>query len=231
MWNTEKHELEIDSLINKGVKSYIYQINELLGPKSYIGMPNYCKIHPHIIITPESYTIKNKSFQLMKTTKDLYTWYLGLVKKIGNRTESLVPIVDELISKAKTDEEKIKNIYYWVQDNIRYVAFEYGIMGFKPEDCQSVLNNKFGDCKGMANLTKEMLKLAGFDARLTWIGTNDLPYNYSLPSLVVDNHMICTVIHKGQYLFLDPTEKNSNLYENGARIQGKQALIEMEILT
>ena len=65
-------------------------------------------------------------------------------------------------------------MFYWVQDNIRYIAFENGIMGFKPDAAQNVLNKKYGDCKGKANLLKEMLKLAGYDARLTWIGTSDL---------------------------------------------------------
>ena len=49
--------------------------------------------------------------------------------------------VKELTATAKTDEEKIKNIYYWVQDNIRYIAFEDGIAGFKPDDSQNVFQN------------------------------------------------------------------------------------------
>jgi hypothetical protein len=68
--------------------------------------------------------------------------------------------------------------------------------------------------------------VAGFDARLTWIGTSDLPYDYSLPSLVVDNHMICTVITGGKRYFLDGTENFIALNDYAQRIQGKQVLIE-----
>ena len=89
----------------------------------------------------------------------------------------------ELTANAKSDEEKIRNIYYWVQDNIRYIAFEDGIAGFKPDEANNVLTKRYGDCKGMANLTRQMLKAAGFDARLTWIGTNHISYDYSTPSL------------------------------------------------
>jgi len=73
---------------------------------------------------------------------------------------------------------------------------------------------------------KEMLKLAGYDARLTWIGTSDLPYDYTLPSLCVDNHMICTVILNGKKYFLDGTEEHIALNDYAQRIQGKQVLIE-----
>ncbi len=78
----------------------------------------------------------------------------------------------------------------------------------------------------MANLTKEMLKIAGFDARLTWIGTNRIPYTYDLPSLSVDNHMICTITLNGKLYILDSTEKYIALGKNAERIQGKEMLIE-----
>ncbi len=79
----------------------------------------------------------------------------------------------------------------------------------------------------MANLTKHMLNEAGFDARLTWLGTKRIAYNYNEhPSLSVDNHMICTVIHNGKKYFLDPTEKYNTFGEYAERIQGQQVLIE-----
>lgn len=134
--------------------------------------------------------------------------------------------VSRLVAAANTPEEKIRAIYYWVQDNIKYIAFEDGIAGFKPEAAQNVYHNRYGDCKGMANLTKEMLKVAGLDGRLTWIGTNRIPYTYSLPSLAVDNHMICTVNVGEKRFILDPTEKFIALGMNGERIQGKQMMIE-----
>jgi hypothetical protein len=145
---------------------------------------------------------------------------------IGNQPEVLKAKVAELTAGKKTDLEKVESIFYWVQDNIRYIAFENGIMGFKPDAAQNVFNNKYGDCKGKANLLKEMLKLSGFDARLTWIGTSDLPYDYTLPSLAVDNHMICTVIIGGKKYFLDGTEDHIALNDYAQRIQGKQVLIE-----
>jgi hypothetical protein len=140
--------------------------------------------------------------------------------------EQLKSKVTELTAKTKTDEEKIKNIYYWVQDNIRYIAFEDGIAGFKPDDSQNVFKKRYGDCKGMANLIKQMMIIAGFDARLTWIGTKHIAYDYSIPSLSVDNHMICTVLYKGKQIYLDGTEKNISLEEYAERIQNKETLIE-----
>jgi len=112
------------------------------------------------------------------------------------------------------------------KDNIKYIAFEDGIAGFKPEDAHTVLYNRYGDCKGMSNLLKEMLEIAGFDARLTWVGTRRIPYDYSIPSLAVDNHMVCSVMLADTSLVLDATEPFQHIDYVGERLQGRQVLIE-----
>ena len=122
--------------------------------------------------------------------------------------------------------DKVKAIFYWMQNNIRYIAFEDGIAGFLPDRAEEVMRKKYGDCKGMANLTKQLLKAEGFDARLCWLGTNHIAYDYSTPSLAVDNHMICTLMYKGKTYFLDATENYLGLNDYAERIQGRQILIE-----
>ena len=174
----------------------------------------------------KSFENKDIKTQLFANTSDVYKWYKSLVNDMKDDTNVLKDKVKELTEKAKTDEEKIKNIYYWVQDNIRYIAFEDGIAGFKPDESNNVFTKRYGDCKGMGNLTKQMLKLAGFDARLTWLGTKHIAYDYTIPSICVDNHMICTLFYKGKKYFLDGTEKYNSFGEYAERIQNKEVLIE-----
>lgn len=188
--------------------------------------PNHAISFPHVICVNKAFMENGQRNVLFENVKDLYGWYSFVTSDIGNKPDELKTKVNELTFNKKTDIEKVESIFYWVQDNIRYIAFEDGIMGFKPDAAQNVFAKKYGDCKGKANLLKEMLKLAGFDARLTWIGTSDLPYDYSLPSLCVDNHMICTVILNGKKYYLDGTEEHIALNDYAQRIQGKQVLIE-----
>ncbi len=205
---------------------YTYNAKDLASQAKEERAPGPSYLYPHLVVIAKSYTQNGKKQQLFSSTKDLYRWYKSLVDGMKDDPEPLKEKVAELTAKAETDIDKLKAIYYWVQDNVRYIAFEDGIAGFQPEACQSVFQNKYGDCKGMANLTKNMLQLAGFDARLTWIGTKRIAYDYSLPSLVVDNHMICSVFLDGQQYFLDPTEKYNAFTDYAERIQGKEALIE-----
>ncbi len=210
----------------KNTTTIVYEFNDIPALISEENSPGRSYLYPHLLVIAKSYEMNGEKITLFNSTADLYKWYKSLIDQMKDDPEQLKSKVNELTAKAKTDEEKIKNIYYWVQDNIRYIAFEDGIAGFKPDDSQNVFKKRYGDCKGMANLIKQMMIIAGFDARLTWIGTKHIAYDYSIPSLSVDNHMICTVLYKGKQIYLDGTEKNISLEEYAERIQNKETLIE-----
>lgn len=189
--------------------------------------PAPLRLLPHVLILCKEFTTSGGQKQsVLATTDDLYRWYSSLTGQLNNDYSTFKPLVDNLTKSLKTPEEKMRAIYYWVQDNIKYIAFEDGVAAFKPADARDVYFNRYGDCKGMANLTKAMMTLAGLDARLTWVGTDRIPYTYDLPTIAVDNHMICTVYLNGKEYLLDATEKSHPLGEYAERIQGKQVLIE-----
>ncbi len=203
-----------------------YSIENLDGFSDEESLPGASYIYPHVLILPKTYKDNDISEEFFNSLDALYAWYAKLVAEVENKPEELKEIVEELTASAGSDEEKIKNIFYWVQDNIRYIAFEDGIAGYQPENCQTVFFNRYGDCKGMANLMKEMLKLAGFDARLVWLGTKSVATNYSTPCLASDNHMICAVKQGDDFIYLDGTEKYTLLGAYAERIQNQEVLIE-----
>ncbi|MBF4985279.1 transglutaminase domain-containing protein [Nonlabens mediterrranea] len=204
-----------------------FKINNLSPMKREYRMPGNSYIYPHVLYLTKSFKDnKGTEVTLFKVTQDLYNWYSSLVNDVDIQTTDIAVKVKELTDGLTTDDEKVKAIYYWVQDNIKYIAFEDGIAGFKPDSPQNVFNKKYGDCKGMAILLKTMLVEAGYDARLVWIGTDHISYDYSTPSLSVDNHMITAIMVDGNPIFIDGTEKFNSYGTFATRIQGKQALIE-----
>ncbi|WP_159780587.1 transglutaminase family protein, partial [Flavobacterium sp. 9AF] len=225
-FNFEGFDITKTEVKNTESTIFKYTIKNIPPSKKEKLAPGPSYIYPHILFIAKSFENKNEKTILFNKTADLYKWYKSLIDSMDDDPTIFENKVKELTQNAKNDEEKIKQIYYWVQDNIRYIAFEDGIAGFKPDDSQNVFNKRYGDCKGMANLTKQMLKLAGFDARLCWIGTKHIAYNYSIPSLSVDNHMICALIKDGKKYYLDGTEKYNSFKEYAERIQGKEVLIE-----
>lgn len=225
-FNFEGFAIDRQESAGNGKRTVTYTLNEVASLKREDHSLGILHYYPHILVTTREFVTNGDTKKILSSVSDLYAWYHGLTKEVENVEEDLKAQVETLTATASTPEEKIRAIYYWVQDNIKYIAFEEGIAGFKPEAAQNVYTNRFGDCKGMAMLTREMLKLAGFDARLAWIGTNMIPYRHEIPSLATDNHMICTVFDQGLKYILDPTEKYNTLGRYAERIQGQEMLIE-----
>lgn len=224
--NFEGYKISKQVEKKENITAYIYTVQQIAARKNEPNSPGPSYIYPHLLMLCRSADTETGKITYFNTLADQYAWYRRLVKQIGNDPAGIKEKAAEITNDLKNDTAKIKAIYKYVQDNIRYIAFEDGIAGFKPEKAQEVLSKKYGDCKGMANLTKELLQAAGFDARLCWIGTNHIAYDYSTPSLSVDNHMICAVKYKEQFYFLDATETYIGFNKYAERIQGRQVLIE-----
>lgn len=209
------------------VTIYQYKLSHCIALKEEEDAPSTSFSWPHLLFVAQSFTDNTgANKKIFSSVDDLYAWYSYLVSKTNNDKTFLKTEADKIVAGKTTDLEKIKAIFYWVQDNIRYIAFEKGYAGYVPENADKVSKSKYGDCKGMANLTTSLLQAEGFDARLAWIGTRDIPYDYSIPSIVVDNHMICALVIKDSIYFLDGTENYISLGDYAYRIQGKPALIQ-----
>jgi hypothetical protein len=218
----------VESIQRDNITRYTYVIKNARALHKEDYAPTFSSAYPHVVFVAKTFTTKSGvQMQIAEKVDDIYNWYSSLTKRVVNQKEELTPVVTSLLANKTDDIEKIKTLYYWVQDNIRYVAFERGIAGFQPEAAHKVYKDRYGDCKGMANLLTCMLQIAGFDAHLAWIGTNDIAYDYSLPSLCINNHMICALKYKGQVYFLDGTETEIGFNNYALRIQGKEALIDL----
>ena len=223
--NFEGHTVEKKQTTKGGYTNYVFIMRNLPAVKSEYKQIGRAFTDPHIVLQVKSFQTKGELVQGFDKTADVYGWNNRLYNMAGNNKEALKATVAKITAGSSGDGDKIRAIYYYVQDKIRYIAYEDGYSGYIPASAQDVLTNKYGDCKGMANLLTEMLKLAGYDAHFTWIGTRDIPYAQSLPALCVNNHAITTLNFKGKEYFLDATEKYVPFGEDAYRIQGKEAMV------
>lgn len=208
------------------IKTITYTVAEISANKKEANSCFQLLESPFILFHTKSFKQNNNLVPLFSSHQDLYKWLKELNDKVDNKPEKLKPLVAILTAGKTTDVEKIKSTYYWVQENIRYIAFEYGIAGFQSAPAYQVYENKYGDCKGMANLLVHLLRLQGYDAFITWVGTRGQRFlDYSTPSLHLDNHAICTVVLKDSIYYLDATESFISLGFNGYRLQGRPVLV------
>ncbi len=208
---------------------YTWELKDMDKFKYESNAPTFKTIFPHIVPIITSYKTKNREVELATKVSNLYDWYYSLVKDINQDepNKDLVALVETLTANKANDFEKVKAIYYWTQKNIKYIAFEYALGGFIPRQANDVFQKKYGDCKDNSSILYEMLKIAGIEGNLTWIGTRSIPYGYDeVPTPIVDNHMILSYTDaKDNTYFLDATGRFIPIDYPTPFIQGKEALI------
>lgn len=180
----------------------------------------------------KSYSVKGEKHELFGNPASLYAYNWNHIKDVVSEepNQELKNVVDSLQKVATDQEDLVRKTYYWVQEHIRYIAFEDGMGGLVPRACNQVYQQKYGDCKDMATLLYSMLKYGGAPVYPTWIGTREIDFSYSdLAIPYTDNHMIAAYKRgENDFVFLDATSSNIDYKMPSIFTQGKQAMVAID---
>ena len=200
----------------QGRPTIVYTVTDQPALKSEPLMPSAQTLRPLLFVVGA-----------FKDAADLYRW--------GHAQEQVdcsLPQQDSLIAAiirgCPSDKARIAGTLAWVQQNIRYVAYEAGQAAFTPDRPAEVVRKRYGDCKGMALLLKTLLRAQGFDARLADIGAGDhIDWTADeIPTPAAYNHVICVLFHQGDTLFLDATSRYAPFGFIPNSLQGRQVCVE-----
>jgi len=134
--------------------------------------------------------------------------------------------VSALAANAKTNIEKAKIVYEYLQNKTRYISVQVGIGGWKPMDATDVDRLGYGDCKGLTNYTKAMLDNLGVESYYTLIyGGRDIRSIDKDFSGVEGNHAILAVPDGDNYVWLECTSQTTPFGYNAGFTDDRDALI------
>ena len=94
----------------------------------------------------------------------------------------------------------------WVRKNIRYVAVYVGAGGVVPHPVETILANRYGDCKDHVALLEALLAAAGIDSTPALVSLGNAYQLPKVPTLGVLNHAITYV--PSLDLYLDSTAQD-----------------------
>jgi len=172
--------------------------------------------------SPSLYSFSPKvNFALTKFTLEGQRGKASNWEEMGKwQYDKLIKDRDEVSKKTKQeilaltqgiDEplEKIKIVYKYIQDNTRYISVQVGIGGWQPIEAKTVDEVKYGDCKGLTNYTKALLKIVGIDAKYTvvYAGREKQNLNEDFAS-IQGNHVILNVPLENKDLWLECTSQD-----------------------
>ncbi len=203
---------------------YSWRVNNLKAFKMESGAGEW-RVFPHI------YFAANK-FEFYGYPGDFSTWqaYGKWQKALNADVCSLSPEREAEIRKMtdtiKTDKAKVKFLYTYLQQNMRYVNVVLGIGGLKPLPATFVDQKKYGDCKALSNYMSALLKAVNIPSYYTLInaGQNEEPADPSFP-FDPFNHIVLCVPLKADTTWLECTSNISAFGHLGSFTENRTALM------
>jgi hypothetical protein len=155
------------------------------------GPPKQSMI-PHIMFAPSHFEFEGYKGSA-ESWEDFGKWIISLNKGRNQLPEEAKAKVIELTANLKTDEEKIKAVYEYMQNRTRYVSIQLGIGGFQPFEASVVEKTGYGDCKALSNYMVSMLEVLGIKSHYTLIraGRDAAPMQLDFPSSQFNHAVVC----------------------------------------
>ncbi|MCF8273993.1 MAG: DUF3857 domain-containing transglutaminase family protein [Flavobacteriaceae bacterium] len=150
---------------NDGILSYKAVNIEALKSEDY--SPKFREFAPSLLVSPINFNYENYTGAI-NDWNNLGKWINDKLL-VGRTTVSAETenLIKKLVDGIDNPIERAKIVYKFVQDNTRYISVQVGIGGIQPFPADEVDKVKYGDCKGLTNYTKALLKIVGVESYYT----------------------------------------------------------------
>jgi lipoprotein NlpI/transglutaminase-like putative cysteine protease len=137
---------------------------------------------------------------------DVAAWAVPLFAKATQASPAVDAEVERLRAAGATPAERAAAALDFVQGEVRYFGTEVGMGTHQPAPADTVLRQRFGDCKDKVSLLVTLLRRLDIDAVpvLVSMGLRDATAQRTPTPLAFD-HVIVRAILDGRPLFLDAT--------------------------
>lgn len=164
-------------------------------------------------------------------------WFAGIAREVPRDREAVRRTARQLTAGVEGKRERLEVLLRFVRRQVRYVAVEVGIGGYRPAPAEETLARRWGDCKAKVFLLLDLLKEAGIEAYPVLVpAAEDDRIDPEFPSHLGFNHLIAALPAAdltpspddpvaGGLLFVDPTQTRGGARWLEPWVQGQQALV------
>lgn len=207
-----------------GINEYSWQVSGMKAIKLEENAKDW-RVFPKV-------EFASNSFEFYGVPGDFSNWqnYGNWQKTLNADVCALTPEREAEIRKMtdsiKTDKAKVKFLYNYLQQNMRYVNVKLGLGGLKPFPATFVDQKKYGDCKALSNYMSALLKAVNIPSYYSMInaGANEEAADPSFP-FDPFNHIILCVPLKGDTTWLECTSSTQTFGKLGSFTENRNALL------
>ncbi len=213
--NLIKHNIDVTpEVTTKDNRTlYVWSYNNVPGLMLESNMPSVSKQLPSVDIST------------MPNWAQVNHWYKDLFYPSQTSSAEVTNLAQQLFTGLTTDDEKIRAVFQYMQDNIRYIGAHVGRGGYQPHHASEVVTNAYGDCKDQSALIVALLTEANIKAYPVMINTHPgARFNDNLASLNFD-HMITYVETEQQTYWLDTSGETGAFPGISGTLAGKKAFV------
>jgi len=193
---------------HKGKKIFIWETSNKKAIKKETFMPPAADIASRLVFSPLQFKFDGEIYP-SENWDDIAGWYWKISQGSIIPSQEVKLLASKLTSGLDSKEKRIKAIFDYMQEHIRYVSIAIGTGAFKPHRCADVLEYGYGDCKDMTSLLIALLKatkVEAFPALLSTKGHRSLLTD--MPKVKQFDHVVVAVPSDSGYIWLDPACRN-----------------------
>ncbi|MEY4588240.1 MAG: hypothetical protein RL497_316 [Pseudomonadota bacterium] len=179
------------------------------------GMPRSVHLFPMLQVT----TLPNWNAVAL--------WADGLFTPHLVTDASITAIAQGIQKNTKTSEDKVKNLFAYMQDKIRYVFAHVGRGGYEPHTTTEIAKNAYGDCKDQSILVVALARSMGLTAYPALVATRGQGLaQLDAPAVNFDHMIVYFPKQNGlEETWMDTTAESSYFPGFSTGIEGQPALI------
>ncbi|NCD69231.1 DUF3857 domain-containing protein [Mucilaginibacter agri] len=223
-YSAKNVNLPVDKKAEGELETYSWQAKNIKAEKPEDDVPGW-RTHKAISFATNQFNFFGRQGDI-STWLNFGKWIQGLNNDVCTLPEARAEEIRKMTADLKTDKEKAKFLYKYMQQNTRYVSIQLGIGGLKPFPASFVDQKKYGDCKALSNYMYALLKAVNIPSYYAIInaGVNKESADEKFPYDPF-NHVILCIPFKSDTTWLECTSTTQPFGQLGTFTENRKALL------
>jgi len=176
--------------------TYVWEARDVPRIVAEPAMPSYFNFAPRLLVST------------LDSWEEISRWWFDMTSRFRDQNDSLRAVVAQVTRGLETDEEKIKAVYHFVAQKIRYMGLGTGKKaGFEPNPATETLSTRYGVCRDVAVLMCSMLDVLEIESYPVLTRLGEL-VDDEVPTVGFNHAIVALPDGKGGFYFSDPTVEN-----------------------